>query len=121
MHELFSLSRTCFILRDESLICWHMFGYLDIECLSVEKLFVGFCLFLHRLENYLGVSFQFLQNVENELDVLRLEEADLMRRLDSAQCVDGMSQKLANGHGSNNDEALKVRLDDISKNKKELG
>lgn len=68
----------------------------------------------------MGVSFQFLQNVENELDVLRLEEADLMRRLDSAQCVDGMSQKLANGHGSN-DDALKVRLDDISKNKKELG
>jgi|SRR6218665_65754 len=109
----------CFILPDENLILGHTFEYL--ECVTVGELFVDVCLLLQRRETYLGVCFQFLQNVENELDVLRLEEADLMRRLETAQYVDGTSQKLANGHGSNDDESLQVRLDDISRNKKELG
>lgn len=96
--------------------------YSCISLLGVIMLLICTPVGFARLFTVMGelvIKPKFLQNVENELDVLRLEEADLMRRLDSAQCVDGMSQKLANGHGSN-DDALKVRLDDISKNKKEL-
>lgn len=56
--------------------------------------------------------------METELDVLRLEEDNLLRKLEN------VDKRLSNGHGkdaSHSKEAVKERLDGISKSKRELG
>jgi hypothetical protein len=71
--------------------------------------------------------FQFLQDIEGELQAIRMEEASIIRRLSSDGCPDkNLMLNTSNGHGPSNsakmsDTQLIVLLSDVTKSRQNLG
>ena len=69
------------------------------------------------------LKFQFLQDLEGELEQMKLEEATLIRRLAANMKNGSTNQTLANGHGNHNSGGsdLQTKLEEVQRTRKELG